>query len=112
MPMAGLAAGVAAQQPQFRSGLTTVAVPVTVIDTYGFIVKTLEQDAFTLYDEGKVQTIDQLHDDDAPMNAVVLIDTSASMTAGLELATCTPPSSSCSGSGRATARRSAPSTRS
>ena len=56
--IAGLAAGVAAQQPQFRSGLTTVAVPVTVIDRYGYIVKGLEQDAFTLYDEGKVQPRD------------------------------------------------------
>jgi Ca-activated chloride channel family protein len=84
---AGLAAGVAAQQqPQFRSGLTTVAVPVTVIDAYGYIVKNLEQDAFTLYDEGKIQPITNFTTDDAPMNAVVLIDTSVSMTAGLELA--------------------------
>ncbi|HET9369453.1 MAG TPA: VWA domain-containing protein [Vicinamibacterales bacterium] len=84
--IAGLVAGVAAQQPQFRSGLTTVAVPVTVIDRYGYIVKGLEQDAFTLYDEGKVQPITNFTTDDAPLNAVVLIDTSASMTAGLELA--------------------------
>ncbi|MEZ5317054.1 MAG: VWA domain-containing protein [Vicinamibacterales bacterium] len=87
--VAMLAAAVltAAQDPQvFRGGGVTVAVPVTVFDRGGHVVSGLTKDDFTLYDEGTPQAISNFIESDEALTAVVLVDTSASMTMGLELA--------------------------
>jgi Ca-activated chloride channel family protein len=70
----------------FRGGGTTVVVPTTVFTRAGLPEMTLEQDDFRLFDEGRRQTITQFIRSEEPLTAVLLVDTSASMTVGLDQA--------------------------
>lgn len=72
--------------PQFRSGVTTVAVHATVLDRYGTLVTDLARDEFEVFDSGRRQELTVFGRGLQPITAVVLIDTSASMTPALERA--------------------------
>lgn len=83
----GLGAALAAQQqPVFRSGVETVAVYATVLDQYGEMVFNLKQDDFKVFDNGKLQKLTVFVGGLQPITAILLIDTSASMTMSLDLA--------------------------
>lgn len=90
---AGAVAGVAllamaqlsAQDPVFRgSARTAVAIYATVIDSSGRLVPGLEREDFTITDDGKPVEITQFSNASQPFTAVVMMDTSASMTANLD----------------------------
>jgi Ca-activated chloride channel homolog len=77
--------GVVGQEPTFRSSTRIVPVVATVIDEEGRFVPGLEQDQFTILDNGMPQDITFFQNDILPFTAVVMLDYSASMTANLEL---------------------------
>lgn len=91
--MAGAVAGLAvialtrvsAQDPVFRSSART-AVPIyaTVMDSTGRLVPDLERGDFSVLDDGKPVELTQFSNASQPFTAVVMLDTSASMTANLE----------------------------
>jgi len=72
-------------QPTFRSTVRTVPIYATVIDSGGRLVPDLTQDDFTVFDNGKPAEIALFSSDPQPFTAVVMLDTSASMTANLKL---------------------------
>ena len=77
---------VTAQDPVFRSNARTeVPIYATVIDGAGRLVPDLERGDFTVFDEGKPVELTQFSNASQPFTAVVMLDTSASMTANLEL---------------------------
>jgi len=78
-------AGFAQQEPTFRAGTQIVPVYATVLDTQGRLVPSLEQDDFTILDNGKPQEITFFQNEVTPFTVVVMMDYSASMTANLEL---------------------------
>jgi len=81
----GLAVVAAApQQPSFRSVTRTVPLYVTVTDAGGRLVPGLQRDDFEVLDEDRLQTISLFDTDIQPITVVVMLDTSASMTANLE----------------------------
>jgi Ca-activated chloride channel family protein len=75
----------AQQEPLFRAGTRIVPVYTTVVDTQGRLVPGLEQDQFTILDNGRPQEITFFLNDVTPFTVVVMMDYSASMTANLEL---------------------------
>ena len=82
--LATASALVAQQQPTFRAGTSIVPVITTVIDTQGRLVPGLEQDEFSILDNGKPQDITFFQNDVQPFTVVVMMDYSASMTANLD----------------------------
>lgn len=81
-----LAAAPAAQdQPVFRSAVRTVPIYATVLDAGGRLVPELEQSNFSVLDNGKPAEIALFSSEPQPFTAVVMLDTSASMTANLKL---------------------------
>src|SRR5262245_42380960 len=74
-----------AQEPTFRSSTRIVPVFTTVLDADGRLVPGLEQDEFTVLDNGKPQDITFFQNDVQPFSVVVMLDKSASMTANLDL---------------------------
>ena len=80
-------AGVAAfaQQATFKAGTSVVGVLSTVIDAQGRLIPDLEQEQFTILDNGKPQEISFFQDETQPFTIVVMLDFSASMTANLNL---------------------------
>ena len=78
---------VLAQEPQpiFKSSVRTVPVYATVIDGTGRLVPDLEQADFTVLDNGKPAEVALFSNESQPFTAVVMLDTSASMTANLKL---------------------------
>jgi len=83
---AALAAAPAAQdQPVFRSAVRTVPIYATVLDRDGRLVPDLEQANFSVFDNGKPADIALFSSEPQPFTAVVMMDTSASMTANLKL---------------------------
>jgi Ca-activated chloride channel family protein len=76
-----------AQEPQpiFKSSVRTVPVYATVIDASGRLVPSLEQSDFAVLDNGKPADIALFSNESQPFTAVVMLDTSASMTANLKL---------------------------
>lgn len=72
------------QEPVFRSSTRIVPVVATVLDGQGRLVPGLEQDAFTILDNGKPQEISFFQNDVQPFTVVVMLDYSASMTANLD----------------------------
>ncbi|MGE0041950.1 MAG: VWA domain-containing protein [Vicinamibacterales bacterium] len=79
-----VAAGGAQDQPLFRASTRTVPVYATVVDQGGRLVPNLEADDFTIEDNGKPVEISLFSNESQPFTAVVMLDTSASMTANLE----------------------------
>jgi VWFA-related protein len=87
VPAFAVLAGVAAfaQQATFKSGTSVVGVLSTVIDAQGRLIPDLEQEQFTILDNGKPQEISFFQDETQPFTIVVMLDFSASMTANLDL---------------------------
>ena len=72
-------------QPIFRSSIRTVPVYATVLDSGGRLVPDLEQGDFSVFDNGKPADVALFSSEPQPFTAVVMLDTSASMTANLKL---------------------------
>jgi Ca-activated chloride channel family protein len=72
-------------QPVFRSSVRTVSVYATVLDKSGRLVPDLQKEDFIVLDEGKPVELTLFSNEPQPFTAVVMLDTSASMTANLEL---------------------------
>jgi Ca-activated chloride channel family protein len=77
-------ATVLTQQATFRSSTRIVPVVATVTDAQGRLVPDLEQSDFTILDNGKPQPISFFLNEIQPFTVVVMLDTSASMTANLD----------------------------
>jgi Ca-activated chloride channel homolog len=82
--VAAATSGVVGQEPTFRSSTRIVPVVTTVIDAEGRFVPGLDQDQFTILDNGMPQEITFFQNDVAPFTVVVMLDYSASMTANLD----------------------------
>jgi VWFA-related protein len=74
-----------AQEPTFRSGARIVPVLATVTDAQGRLVPDLEQQQFTILDNGKPQPITFFENEVQPFTAVVMLDFSFSMNNNLKL---------------------------
>jgi Ca-activated chloride channel family protein len=72
-------------QPVFRSSVRTVPIYATVVDSSGRLVPDLERTDFSILDNGKPADVSLFSNDSQPFSAVVMLDTSASMTANLKL---------------------------
>lgn len=80
------AAPVSAQeQPRFRAGVRTVPIYATVLDARGRLVPDLNRADFAVIDNGKPAELTVFSREPQPFTAVVMLDTSASMTTHLEM---------------------------
>src|SRR5689334_17668030 len=79
------AAVLSGQQATFKAGTSIVPVLTTVTDSQGRLVPNLEQEEFTILDNGKPQPITFFQNETQPFTVVVALDFSASMTANLDL---------------------------
>lgn len=75
----------AQEQPIFKSNVRTVPIYATVVDGSGRLVPDLERADFTILDNGKPAEVSLFSNESQPFTAVVMLDTSASMTANLKL---------------------------
>ncbi len=82
-----VAIGLLAVRPeaQIKSGTQTVALYVTVTDGAKRLVPDLQREDFEIYDNGKLQQLTNFDNQAIPINAVVMLDTSGSMTLALDL---------------------------
>jgi Ca-activated chloride channel family protein len=80
-------AGLVAQQPtpMFKTGTQVVSLFVTVADLQKRLVPDLVQDEFQVFDNEKPQPIVYFDNSIHPINVVVMLDTSGSMTLSIEL---------------------------
>src|SRR5262249_7832467 len=69
---------------KFKVSTNSVALYVTVTDAEKRLVPDLVQDDFEVFDNGKPQAITSFDNKPLPINVVVMIDTSGSMTLALE----------------------------
>jgi Ca-activated chloride channel family protein len=81
----GLTATLYAQKQTIRVSTDSVAVYVTVTDNEKRLVADLVLDDFEILDNGKPQNINVFENKPTPITAVVMIDTSGSITASLGL---------------------------
>ena len=72
-------------QPLFKSSVRTVPIYATVVDGAGRLVPDLERADFSIFDNAKPVEVSLFSNDSQPFSAVVMLDTSASMTANLKL---------------------------
>ncbi len=72
-------------QPIFKSAVRTVPIYATVVDSGGRLVPDLERGDFSILDNGKPADLSLFSNESQPFSAVVMLDTSASMTANLKL---------------------------
>ncbi len=79
--------GLVAQQPtpMFKTGTQVVSLFVTVADLQKRLVPDLVQDEFQVFDNEKPQPIVYFDNSIHPINVVVMLDTSGSMTLSIEL---------------------------
>src|SRR5215470_18159392 len=88
LPVAGallLVAPLVAREPQkFKVSTNTVALYVTVTDHDKRLVPDLVQEDFEVLDNTKPQTITSFDNKPLPINVVVMLDTSGSMTLALD----------------------------
>ena len=73
------------EQPVFKPTTRTVPIYATVVDSGGRLVPSLEQADFSVLDNGKPADVALFSNEPQPFTAVVMLDTSASMTANLKL---------------------------
>jgi len=73
------------QQATFKAGTSIVPVLTTVTDSQGRLVPNLEQEEFTILDNGKPQPITLFQNETQPFTVVVMLDFSFSMTTHLDL---------------------------
>jgi Ca-activated chloride channel homolog len=83
----GATAGLLAQPqpPTFKAGTQVVSLFVTVADAQKRLVPELTQDEFQVFDNEKAQPIVYFDNSVHPINVVVMLDTSGSMTLSIEL---------------------------
>jgi Ca-activated chloride channel family protein len=72
-------------QPTFKAGTQIVPLYVTVLDADRRLVPDLAREDFEVLDNGKPVTLTQFSNEPEAFSVVVMLDTSASMTASLEL---------------------------
>lgn len=75
----------AVTSPLFRSQTELVVLQAVVADSQHRYVSDLRQEDFAVYDEGARQTVALFASTEAPLDLVLLIDTSASMDRGLPI---------------------------
>ena len=73
------------QAPTFRAGTKVVPLYVTVTDGTGRLVPGLEREDFEIYDNDKLQALTVFTNEVLPITVVVMLDTSGSMTANIDL---------------------------
>ena len=73
------------QQATFKAGTSIVPVLTTVTDAQGRLVPNLEQEEFTILDNGKPQKITLFQNETQPFTVVVMLDFSFSMNDDLDL---------------------------
>jgi Ca-activated chloride channel homolog len=83
--LTAVAAAYAQQTTTFRGGTSIVPILATVLDADGRLVPDLEQQDFTLLDNGKPQEITFFQNDVQPFTVVVTLDFSFSMNNNLKL---------------------------
>src|SRR5687768_9080650 len=69
---------------KIRVSTQTVPLYVTVVDGDRRLVADLQQDDFEVYDNAKLQPLTNFVNDVSPFTAIVMIDTSGSMTLNLD----------------------------
>jgi Ca-activated chloride channel homolog len=79
------ATSAAQQPPTFKSGTQVVSLFVTVADAQKRLVPDLLQDEFQVFDNDKPQPITYFDNSIHPINVVVMLDTSGSMTLTIDL---------------------------
>ncbi len=81
-----LSAALAAQQPPtFKAGTQVVSIFATVTDAQKRLVSGLTQDDFSVFDNEKPQPLVYFDNSIHPINVVVMLDTSGSMTLTIDL---------------------------
>ena len=70
---------------QIRVSTQTVPLYVTVTDTAKRIIPDLVREDFEVYDNGKLQALTNFDNQVTPINVVVMLDTSGSMTLALDM---------------------------
>jgi len=85
LAVAALTAAAPQEGPTFKATTQIVSVPATVLDGQGRLVPNLDQDQFTILDNGKPQDIIFFQNETQPFTVVVMLDFSASMTSNLDL---------------------------
>src|SRR3954462_15632049 len=83
--LAGSLIVTAQEQPVFKSSVRPVPIYATVGDASGRLVPDLTQADFSILDNGKPSDVSLFSNESQPFTAVVMLDTSASMTANLQL---------------------------
>src|SRR5258707_5515801 len=85
---AAMSIALIAQQPQgptFRAGTQVVSIFATVTDAQKRLVPDLTQDDFSVFDNEKPQPLVYFDNSIRPINVVVMLDTSGSMTLTIDL---------------------------
>ena len=82
---AGMSIGLVAQQPTFKAGTQVVSIFATVTDAQKRLVPDLTQDDFSVFDNEKPQPLVYFDNSIRPINVVVMLDTSGSMTLTIDL---------------------------
>ena len=77
--------GAGQQTPTFRGGTKVVPIYVTVTDDTRRLVPGLEREDFEVFDNDKPQPITVFSSEVLPITVVVMLDTSGSMTANIDL---------------------------
>jgi Ca-activated chloride channel family protein len=75
----------AQQAPTFKTGTQVVSIFATVTDAQKRLVPNLTQDDFTIFDNEKPQPVVYFDASIRPINVVVMLDTSGSMTLTIDL---------------------------
>ncbi len=78
--------GVERQTPAFRTGVELVSLNVTVTDATSHYVTTLEQDDFSVFEDGAKQDVTFFNRTNLPIALALMLDTSASMDTKLATA--------------------------
>jgi Ca-activated chloride channel family protein len=73
------------QQPTFKAGTQVVPLYVTVVDPEKRLVPDLVREDFEVLDNGKPVTLSLFSNEPEAFSVVVMLDTSASMTASIDL---------------------------
>ena len=82
--IAAAAVTVSVQAQRIKVTTQTVPIYATVVDQQGRLVSDLQQQDFEVYDNAKLQTLTNFVNEATPFTAVVMLDTSGSMTLNME----------------------------
>jgi Ca-activated chloride channel family protein len=67
------------EEPRFRGGIELINVTATVTDEDGRFVGNLSKEDFSVYEDGKRQSVSQFTQDRVPVSLGILLDASGSM---------------------------------